>query len=69
MHAGIRAQDTNAMLEMLRFCRVIGASRMQFGTSLTPYDISSGQLSWKKQHILSTEGMMKHARTSDAGHF
>jgi quinolinate synthase len=37
-------------------------------TSSTLYDISSGQL-LKKAHILSTEGMMKHARNSDARQF
>lgn len=67
VHAGIRAQDTNAMLEMYDSAELLVHPECGC-TSSTLYDISSGQL-LKKAHILSTEGMMKHARNSDARQF
>jgi quinolinate synthase len=67
VHAGIRAQDINAMLEMYDSAELLVHPECGC-TSSTLYNISSGQL-LKKAHILSTEGMMKHARNSDARQF
>ena len=67
VHAGIRTQDINAMLEMYNSAELLVHPECGC-TSSTLYDISSGQL-LKKAHILSTEGMMKHARNSDARQF
>jgi quinolinate synthase len=67
VHAGISAQDINKMLEMYDSAELLVHPECSC-TSSTLYDISSGQL-LKKAHILSTEGMMKHAKTSDARQF
>lgn len=67
VHAGIRAQDINKMLETYDSAELLVHPECSC-TSSTLYDISSGQL-LKKAHILSTEGMMKHAKTSDARQF
>jgi quinolinate synthase len=67
VHAGIRAQDINKMLETYDSAELLVHPECSC-TSSTLYDISSGQLS-KKAHILSTEGMMKHAKTSEARQF
>jgi quinolinate synthase len=67
VHAGIRAQDINKMLETYDSAELLVHPECSC-TSSTLYDIFSGQL-LKKAHILSTEGMMKHARTSDAKQF
>jgi quinolinate synthase len=67
VHAGIRAQDINKMLETHDSAELLVHPECSC-TSSTLYDISSGQL-LKKAHILSTEGMMKHAKTSDARQF
>jgi quinolinate synthase len=67
VHAGIRAQDINKMLEAYDSAELLVHPECSC-TSSTLYDISSGQL-LKKAHILSTEGMMKHAKTSDARQF
>jgi quinolinate synthase len=67
VHAGIRAQDINKMLETYDSAELLVHPECSC-TSSTLYDISSGQL-LKKAHILSTEGMMKYAKTSDARQF
>jgi quinolinate synthase len=67
VHAGIRAQDINEMLGLYESAELLVHPECSC-TSSTLYDISSGQL-LKKAHVLSTEGMMKHARTSDARQF
>jgi quinolinate synthase len=67
VHAGIRAQDINKMLETHDSAELLVHPECSC-TSSTLYDISSGQL-LKKAHILSTEGMMKHVKTSDARQF
>lgn len=67
VHAGIRAQDINKMLETYDSAELLVHPECSC-TSSTLYDISSGQL-LKKAHILSTEGMMKHAKTSEARQF
>jgi quinolinate synthase len=67
VHAGIRAQDINQMLKMNETAELLVHPECGC-TSSTLYDISSGQLQ-KKAHILSTEGMMRHVRTSNARQF
>lgn len=67
VHAGISAQDINKMLETYDSAELLVHPECSC-TSSTLYDISSRQL-LKKAHILSTEGMMKHAKTSDAKQF
>jgi quinolinate synthase len=67
VHAGISAQDINKMLETYDSAELLVHPECSC-TSSTLYDISSGQL-LKKAHILSTEGMMKHAKTSEARQF
>jgi quinolinate synthase len=67
VHAGIRAQDINKMLETYDSAELLVHPECSC-TSSTLYDISSGQL-LKKAHILSTEGMMRHAKTSEARQF
>jgi quinolinate synthase len=67
VHAGIRAQDINKMLETYDSAELLVHPECSCTSSML-YDISSGQL-LKKAHILSTEGMMKHAKTSDARQF
>jgi quinolinate synthase len=67
VHAGIRAEDINKMLETYKTAELLVHPECGC-TSSTLYDISSGQLQ-KKAHILSTEGMMKHARASGSRQF
>jgi len=67
VHAGIRVQDINKMLETHDSAELLVHPECSCTSSML-YDISSGQL-LKKAHILSTEGMMKHAKTSDARQF
>lgn len=67
VHAGIRAQDINQMLKMNETAELLVHPECGC-TSSTLYDISSGQLQ-KKAHILSTEGMMRHVRASNARQF
>jgi quinolinate synthase len=67
VHAGIRAQDINEMFK--KFNDADFLVHPECGcTSTTLYHISTGELQ-KSAHILSTEGMMKHARTSPAKQF
>src|SRR5215212_2513737 len=64
VHAGIRAQDINDMLKMHDSAELLVHPECGC-TSSTLYNTSSGQLQ-KKTYVLSTEGMMKHAKTSHA---
>src|SRR5215212_5737299 len=67
VHAGIRAQDINHMLKMNETAELLVHPECGCTSSIL-YDISSGQLQ-KKAHVLSTEGMMRHVRTSNARQF
>ena len=67
VHAGIKAQDINDMFK--KFNNADFLVHPECGcTSTTLYHISTGELQ-KSAHILSTEGMMKHALASDAKQF
>jgi quinolinate synthase len=67
VHAGINAQDINEVFK--NFNNADFLVHPECGcTSTTLYHISTGELR-KSAHILSTEGMMKHACTSAAKQF
>jgi quinolinate synthase len=67
VHAGIRAEDINKMLKSFRNADFLVHPECSCTSSLI-YHISKGDLA-NNGHILSTEGMMKHARTSNARQF
>lgn len=67
VHAGIRAEDINKMLTSFRNADFLVHPECSC-TSSVIYHISKGDLA-KNGHILSTEGMMKHARASNARQF
>jgi quinolinate synthase len=67
VHAGIRAEDINKMLTSFRNADFLVHPECSC-TSSVIYHISKGDLA-KNGHILSTEGMMKHARASNASQF
>lgn len=67
VHAGIKAEDINKMLATFKNADFLVHPECSC-TSSTMYHMSKGDLS-KSGHILSTEGMMKHAKTSDARQF
>ncbi len=67
VHAGIKAEDINKMLATFKNADFLVHPECSC-TSSTMYHISKGDLA-KTGHILSTEGMMKHAKASDAKQF
>ncbi len=67
VHAGIKAEDINKMLATFKNADFLVHPECSC-TSSTMYHMSKGDLS-KSGHILSTEGMMKHAKASDAKQF
>jgi quinolinate synthase len=67
VHAGIKAEEINAMLAILKNADFLVHPECSC-TSATMYHMAKGDLA-QKGHILSTEGMMKHARTSSARQF
>ncbi|MER3408152.1 MAG: quinolinate synthase [Nitrososphaera sp.] len=67
VHAGIKAEDINKMLSTFKNADFLVHPECSC-TSSTMYHMAKGDLS-KKGHVLSTEGMMKHARNSDARQF
>jgi quinolinate synthase len=67
VHAGIKAEDINKMLATFKNADFLVHPECSC-TSSTMYHMSKGDLT-KTGHILSTEGMMKHARASDAKQF
>lgn len=67
VHAGIKAEDINKMLATFRNADFLVHPECSC-TSSTMYHMSKGDLA-KSGHILSTEGMMKHAKASDAKQF
>jgi quinolinate synthase len=67
VHAGIKAEDINKMLATFKDADFLVHPECSC-TSSTMYHISKGELA-KTGHILSTEGMMNHARASTAKQF
>lgn len=67
VHAGIKAEDINKMLVTFKNADFLVHPECSC-TSSTMYHMSRGDLA-KSGHILSTEGMMRHARTSEAKQF
>ncbi len=67
VHAGIKAEDINKMLATFKNADFLVHPECSC-TSSTMYHMAKGDLA-KTGHILSTEGMMKHARTSAAEQF
>jgi quinolinate synthase len=67
VHAGIRAEEINKMLATFRDAEFLVHPECSC-TSSTLYHMATGELT-KRGHVLSTEGMMNHARTSNAKHF
>lgn len=67
VHAGIKAEDINKMLATFKNADFLVHPECSC-TSSTMYHVSKGDLA-KTGYILSTEGMMKHAKASDARQF
>ncbi|MDX1372439.1 MAG: quinolinate synthase NadA [Nitrososphaeraceae archaeon] len=67
VHAGIKAEDINLMLKKYKNAEFLVHPECSC-TSSTMYHIASGDL-LKTGHILSTEGMMKHAKSSTYNEF
>lgn len=67
VHAGIRAEEINKMLATFRDAEFLVHPECSC-TSSTLYHMATGELTMRG-HVLSTEGMMNHARTSNAKHF
>ena len=67
VHAGIKTEDINKMLVTFKNADFLVHPECSC-TSSTMYHMSRGDLA-KSGHILSTEGMMRHARTSEAKQF
>jgi quinolinate synthase len=67
VHAGIKAEDINKMLATFKNADFLVHPECSC-TSSTMYHISRGDLA-KTGHVLSTEGMMNHARASTAKQF
>jgi quinolinate synthase len=67
VHAGITAADINNIIQKYNDAEFM--IHPECGcTSSTLYSLASGDIS-KKAHILSTEGMMQHAKKSDSSEF
>ena len=64
VHAGIKSEDINRMLATLKNADFLIHPECSC-TSSTMYHMAKGDIS-RTGYVLSTEGMMKHARTSDA---
>jgi len=67
VHAGIKSDDINKMLATFKTADFLVHPECSC-TSSTMYHMSKGDLV-KSGYILSTEGMMKHARVSEAQQF
>jgi len=67
VHAGIKAEDINKMLARFKNADFLVHPECSC-TSSTMYQISKGDLD-KTGHILSTEGMLRHAKASDSKQF
>src|ERR671913_68587 len=67
VHAGIKAEDINKMLTTFKEAEFLVHPECSC-TSSALYHMATGELI-KSGHILSTEGMMNHARNSHASQF
>lgn len=67
VHAGIKAEDINKMLATLKSADFLVHPECSC-TSSTMYHMAKGDLA-QRGHVLSTEGMMRHARSSEARQF
>lgn len=67
VHAGITAADINNIIQKHNKAELMVHPECGC-TSSTLYSLASGDIS-KKAHILSTEGMMQHAKKSDSSEF
>lgn len=67
VHAGIKAEDINRMLATFKNADFLVHPECSC-TSSTMYHMAKSDLA-KTGHILSTEGMMKHAKASNAKQF
>jgi quinolinate synthase len=67
VHAGITADDINGIFHKYNNAEFMFHPECGC-TSSTLYNIASGDIT-KKAHILSTEGMMQHAKKSDSNQF
>lgn len=67
VHAGIKAEDINLMLKKHKNAEFLVHPECSC-TSSTMYHIATGDL-LNTGHILSTEGMMKHAKSSSYNEF
>lgn len=67
VHAGIKSEDINLMLQKYKNADFLVHPECSC-TSSTLYHMATGDL-FKTGHILSTEGMMKHAKNSTNNEF
>ncbi len=67
VHAGIKAEDINKMLATFKNADFLVHPECSC-TSSTMYHMAKGDLA-KTGYVLSTEGMMRHARSSEAKQF
>lgn len=68
VHAGIRSQDVKEKLQQLNTAEFLVHPECSC-TSSVMYDIASGDYGSRQVQVLSTEGMMNHAKTSQAKKF
>ncbi len=68
VHAGIRSQDVQEKLQQLNTAEFLVHPECSC-TSSVMYDIASGDYGNKQVQVLSTEGMMNHAKNSEAKKF
>ena len=68
VHAGIRSQDVQEKLQQLNTAEFLVHPECSC-TSSVMYDIASGDYGNRQVQVLSTEGMMNHAKNSQARKF
>ncbi|MEO9277961.1 MAG: quinolinate synthase NadA [Nitrososphaera sp.] len=68
VHAGIRSQDVQEKLQKLNTAEFLVHPECSC-TSSVMYDIASGDYGNRQVQVLSTEGMMNHAKNSQAKKF
>ncbi len=68
VHAGIRSQDVQEKLQQLNTAEFLVHPECSC-TSSVMYDVASGDYGSRQVQVLSTEGMMNHAKNSQAKKF